>query len=112
MLRYAPVSGAAVALADGVGDTPPEMISSLADRRQAVTLSDAPWNAAPSQGFCSSQNRMILFRGVAWAVNLNDVVRNDAAVFAGRVGSARCSHFVGSPAFAFANMPGTVRLNP
>src|SRR5688572_32845980 len=65
VLRYAPVSGAFVAEHAGVGDAPAQMISSGSECRQASAASS---NAAPSHGFCSSHDTLILFLAVSCEV--------------------------------------------
>src|ERR1700687_1136887 len=88
------------------------MISLAPERRHASTSSPAPGNAAPSHGFCSSQNSLKLFRGVGWTVSRSDLGRNEAATAAGLVGSATYVHLEASPALTLANMLGTVLLLP
>src|SRR5215510_8044907 len=100
-----------MAEADGVGAAvDPAKISLSPDWRQA--LPEKPGAAPPSHGRCWSQNTVSLFRGVACEVSLSAVMRYDAASTAGRLVSATYVHFEGSPAFAFANIPGTVRSLP
>jgi len=88
----------------------PAKISPSPDLRHA--LPEYPGAAPPSHGRCMSQKIVNLFRGVACVVNLSAVMRYDAASTAGRLVSATYVHFVGSPAFRLANMPGTVRSLP
>src|SRR5262245_62598214 len=85
--RYAAVSGAAVADADGVGAAvDPAKISPSPDLRQA--LPEYPGAAPPSHGRCMSQKIVNLLRGVACVVSLSAVMRYDAATTAGRLVSA------------------------
>ena len=100
-----------MAEAEGVGAAVDPAKTSLSfDWRHASPPN--PGAAPPSQGLCWSQNTVNLFRGVACAVSLSAIMRYDAASTAGRLVSATYVHFVGSPAFWLANMPGTVRSLP
>src|SRR5262245_39631108 len=76
VLRYAPISGAPVAEHAGVGDAPAQMIPSGSEWRQA---SESWSNAAPSQGFCSSHDTLILFLSLSWEVRRRAKMSNDAA---------------------------------
>src|SRR6476619_5814625 len=84
-LRYVPVSGAEVALQDGFDDPgAPQMISSGPDWRHP---SVEPYQAAPWQGCCSSQNTLNLLRGVGCTVRRIAPFRQLPAWTAGRVES-------------------------